>query len=763
MVFFVGSSLFQVNHAKRKGAMQMILLLSVVCAASGFTLEMPELPDLIGTVGKVFGGNFTLKMVEEPKVFLPKVSQIESMTREESMERFHWFFCVYILIFLVVTLLGSVIMVVGPILKSKCLASSSDSAESSELLSSEACDLSVSSYEALGPSFTALSAQTQQCLVILSFGVTVSLSLVASLWSLKTGRLSKVTGLDWEVYLILFCCVGLALLCQAVWAVARLKPSDRFDSTAFAVAAFTSMAPIISDFYDTLKDVIFGALCLQSEHLMIQILGLVSWLYLCLFHAWFLVLFFRRFQDRETLCGWACITFLLFPLSLLCPACFLVFGGEIFNGNLNFIEYEIWLCACISWCCLIGFCGNFAREFGGEILGRHCFAELASSHLSVLLTSPKVPGEWAGGCTATGCWEGTILPILYKQLTPSKREHLLIENAPQAVFSVIFLLVEGGSFFVGVLNLLVPGVQILLTFFCFEPVLSAAAPALGKKLNRAMRNGDTVAAAFLWEEAELGHSDNLQLFGLILPRLTFFLDTLSRHGFNKDPTKLNEEELAMVQRVGAAYLGQAESYRCRNLGEVGTKVVAEAMTTNCVTHSLDLNFNNMGDAGAQALAESLKINCSLKYLDLGHNNIGAAGAQAVAEALKINSSLGTLWLQDNNMGDAGAQALAESLKINRSLRILRLRYNKIGAAGAEALAESLKINVTLEYLYLEQNNIGPAGALALAAGLLQNRGLRRLYLRLGSGGAGDEGRRALEDAEKTKRGRGEDFWIYGSN
>ena len=32
----------------------------------------------------------------------------------------------------------------------------------------------------------------------------MSLSLVASLWSLKTGRLSKVTGLDWEVYLIYF-------------------------------------------------------------------------------------------------------------------------------------------------------------------------------------------------------------------------------------------------------------------------------------------------------------------------------------------------------------------------------------------------------------------------------------------------------------------------------------------------------------------------------------------------------------------------------
>ena len=684
--------------------MQKILLVSAVCAASGFTLEMPELPDLIGTVGKVFGGNFTLKMVEEPKVFLPKVSQIESMTREESMERFHWFFCVYVLIFLGVTFVGSVIMVVGPILKSRCLASSSDSAESSELLSSdsETCDLSVSSYEAVGPTFTALSVRTQRCLVLLSFGVTVSLSLVASLWSLKTGRLSKVTGLDWEVYLILFCSVGLALLVQAVWAVARLKPGHRFDSTAFAVAAFTSMAPIVSDFYDTLKDVIFGALCLQSEHLMIQILGVVSWLYLFLFHIWFWFQSFGNFRVREELDVWLfCITWLFCLISyfyLLCFLCSLA-GGEDINQNFGPGWFVVIFTCLLFFLCFL----RMLIEVEGGKFGRHGFAELASSHLSVLLTSPKVPGEWSGGCTATGCWEETVLPILYKQLTPSKRAHLLIENLPQAGFSVFFLLVEGGSFFVGVLNLLVPGVQILLTCLWFRPVLFAAAPALGKKLNRAMRNGDTVAAAFLWEEAELGHSDDLRLFGLILPRLTFFLDTLSRHGFNKDPTKLNEEELAMVQCIGQALFdsGQAKSCRC-NLGELGAKVVAEAMATNSVTYELNLEANNMGDAGAQILAESLKI--------------------------------------------------------NRSLRILRLGCNNIGAAGAEVLAESLKINITLTHLYLEQNNIVAAGALALAAGLLQNRGLRRLYLRLGS--VGDEGRRALEDAEKTKKERGEDFRIW---
>ena len=736
----------------------MILLLSVVCAASGFTLEMPELPDLIGTVGKVFGGNFTLKMVEEPKVFLPKVSQIESMTREESMERFHWFFCVYVLIFLGVTLLGSVIMVVGPILKSRCLASSSDSAESSELLSSEACDLSVSSYEALGPTFTALSVRTQRCLVFLSFGVTMSLSLVASLWSLKTGRLSKVTGLDWEVYVILFCCVGLALLVQAVWAVARLKPGDRFDSTAFAVAAFTSMAPIISDFYDTLKDVIFGALCLQSEHLMIQILGVVSWLYLFLFHAYFLSL------GSCTACKtcleepWRCYpcSCLLVVLFYVEKECFAFAFGEEMRNHGPFLYYCGWFVAIFVWMMFIEL---LYQELKREDIP-HCFAELASSHLSVLLTSPKVPGEWSGGCTATGCWEGTILPILYKQLTPSKRAYLLIENLPQAVFSVLFLLAEGGSFFVGVLNLLVPGVQILLTCFCFKPVLSAVAPALGKKLNRAMRNGDMVAAAFLWEEADLGRSDNLQIFDLILPRLTFLVESVSRHGFKKDPTRLNEEELAMVQRIGKALVdsGQAK-VRCfnRHLGELGTKVVAEAMTTNSVTYELNLEANNMGDAGAQALAESLKINRSLRILSLWMNNIGAAGAEALGESLKINRSLRILSLQSNNTGAAGAEALGESLKINTTLEDLELDHNNISDAGAEALAESLKTNSSLKNLHLDCNNIGAAGAQALAAGLLQNRGLRRLALSNGCGG--DEGRQALEDAEKTKRRRGEDFQI----
>ena len=230
-----------------------------------------------------------------------------------------------------------------------------------------------------------------------------------------------------------------------------------------------------------------------------------------------------------------------------------------------FLYYCGWFVAIFVWMMFIEL---LYQELKREDIP-HCFAELASSHLSVLLTSPKVPGEWSAGCTAMGCWEGTILPILYKQLTPSKRECLLIENLPQAVLSVLFLLVEGGSFFVGVLNLLVPGVQILLTCFCFEPVLSAAAPALGKKLNRAMRNGDMVAAAFLWEQAEVG-SDKLA------------------------------ESLKINITLTHLYLEQ------NNIVAAGALALAAGLLQNRGLRRLYLRLGSVGDEGRRALQDAEK-------------------------------------------------------------------------------------------------------------------------------------------------------------
>ena len=361
---------------------------------------MANLPDLVGMVDSAVHRHFTAQTVEEPQAFLPTIAEIRAMTDREKTERLHWFLCVFLLVFLFIVVSGTVIMVVGAELKAR------------------------GSYHGLGRT-AALSDRAQLWLVILSFGGTVSLSFAVCMWSFETGHLSKTLGLDWEVYLLLFCCAGASLIAQAVLAVAWLKAGDRFDATAFTVASFSSMAPFLSDQFDTLKDIIFGWLCWQSKHLFMKIVGVLSWSYLLAFHAWF-----------------------------------------------------------------------FYVRHARDALGANCFNELAASHLSVLLIAPKVQGEWSGGC-----WEGMILPTIYRQVTRSKRHHLLIESVPQGVMSVLFLTIEGGSFFIAALNLVVPSVQIALTCFLFKPMRAAAIPALGKRLSRAMKSGNIVAAKALWEEA----------------------------------------------------------------------------------------------------------------------------------------------------------------------------------------------------------------------------------------------------------------------
>ena len=392
-----------------------LMLVSLLGAAAGLGIPgipdlpaVPAVPDLVEIAENSVHGNFSAQTVEEPKNWLPTIAEIKAMTDEERTDRFHWFLFVFAVVFFSAVSAGTLIMLVGPEVK--------------------AC---YGSYHALGQT-APLSKEAQILLVMLNFLVTVSLSFAASIWSLQTGRLSKKLGLDWEVYLFLFCCGCLSLLIQSVMAVAWLKAGDRFDATAFAVASM-SVLPVVSDQFDTLKDIIFGALCFQSEHWAMKVLGVFSWLYLLAFHAWFI------------------------------------------------------------------FCGVVVGLYGEHlegVPGANCFSELATSHLAVLLTAPKVDGE-----SSAGFWEGTILPMLYKQLTPSKRQYLLIENLPQAVLSVLFLCFEGGSMFIAVLNLAVPATQIGLTCLLFKPVRARAAPALGKALSRAVHTSNLIAAKTIWLEA----------------------------------------------------------------------------------------------------------------------------------------------------------------------------------------------------------------------------------------------------------------------
>ena len=378
-----------------------MLLVVLIGVAAGFTFPpLPDVPDLIEIVQ--IQVNFT-KTAEGPTVLFPTVEEINGMTDHEKAERFHWFLFAFVVVFFCEVSVGSCIMILG-------------------------AELKATSYRPM-TGFSPLSKNAQLGLVSLSFGATFSLSLAACWWSLTTGRLSKTTGLDWELYLLLFCCVGCWLIIQAILAVAWLPAGNRFDATAFPVAAFTSMMPFLSDLFDTLKDVIFGSLCIQSEHVILKIVGFASLAYLVLFHAYF------------------------------------IYVSAYVQGK-------------------------------GKLPGAHCSSELAASHLAVFLSAPIVEGE-----ASFGFWEGTVRPIFLQQLTPTKRTYLLIENIPQALFSVLFLCLEGGSPFVTAFSLVAPAVQLVLGAALFDSVMQAAVQAVGKKLSRAMHLGNAVAVQALWEEA----------------------------------------------------------------------------------------------------------------------------------------------------------------------------------------------------------------------------------------------------------------------
>eukprot|EP00441_Pelagodinium_beii_P038885 CAMPEP_0197643866 /NCGR_PEP_ID=MMETSP1338-20131121/17033_1 /TAXON_ID=43686 ORGANISM="Pelagodinium beii, Strain RCC1491" /NCGR_SAMPLE_ID=MMETSP1338 /ASSEMBLY_ACC=CAM_ASM_000754 /LENGTH=437 /DNA_ID=CAMNT_0043217165 /DNA_START=28 /DNA_END=1341 /DNA_ORIENTATION=+ len=132
----------------------------------------------------------------------------------------------------------------------------------------------------------------QSILVAAAFATNFGADLAISLWSLRTGKLSPKTGLDWECYYFLFTLNGFGMLLQAGIAIHRLPNTKHYAVTAFAVASVSGMMPLLSDSYDTLKDVIFATLCLESDQAILKILGICCLLWLLAVHCH--LIFFRQ-------------------------------------------------------------------------------------------------------------------------------------------------------------------------------------------------------------------------------------------------------------------------------------------------------------------------------------------------------------------------------------------------------------------------------------------------------------------------------------
>ena len=105
-------------------------------------------------------------------------------------------------------------------------------------------------------------------------------------WCVSTERLSPSTGLPWEIYWLVLLILGVALLMQASLAVAfKSSAEKKYGLTAFGQATLSTLMPFISDAFDTLKDVVFGGLCILNEHEVIKTLGAFSWMWLLIVHV----------------------------------------------------------------------------------------------------------------------------------------------------------------------------------------------------------------------------------------------------------------------------------------------------------------------------------------------------------------------------------------------------------------------------------------------------------------------------------------------
>ena len=376
----------------------------------------------------------SLPMVKQPDVVLPTVRQIDHMKRQQE-QRKHWFFSAFFSVFVCIMVLGTSIMTIVPRLKMCCTPSQDNQ-----------------------PLFD-LSVGRQKQLMTLMFGISLTTVAAASFWAMKTNRLSKTTGLDWEIYLFLFCLVGQGLVLQAILAVIRLPAGKTFSLATFPEACFTAMFPLLSDYFDTLKDCIFSMLCLASHHIFIQAMGVISFVYLVLIHVFFI---FRRPNCLAELTG----TYL--PLITAPPADTALCANNTSESDTSDSETAF-------------------------VLKRNISANTLDSEK----TEPDADTWQSGIC---GSLSRFIVPLLYKQVTPTKRELLLWENVPQAIGSIIFLLAEGGSKFVMVVNLLIPICQVVATFVLFRPLRQAMGPDFGKKLGGAMDVGDYVKARHILEE-----------------------------------------------------------------------------------------------------------------------------------------------------------------------------------------------------------------------------------------------------------------------
>ena len=356
------------------------------------------------------------------------------------------------------------------------------------------------------------------------------------------------------------------------------------------------------------------------------------------------------------------------------------------------------------------------------------------------------------------------LPILFKQITPSKRRLLMLENGPQAGMALIYLLLEDGSqsLPVAIMNLVLPLAQIFLGRIAFYPTLMSriVIEHVAQRLARAIEDQNWPSAKHIARDCLLW--TDLHVLRRVLRSCTPWQQLLLEDAVERS----KEEDRAMLEaaqtwmkRLLCGIKGELLFSECclRDIhGRILGILLREGRVEHRLTYSypdLRLRDNSFGPDGIRAIVDGLKESqTGMDVLDLSH----CTDCDGIKQGLCDSEGMlpvRCLVLNDNKMGDLGAREIAiPSFLVGDRLRELYLRGNGIGDAGAEAIALALQ-ECNLELLDLQSNNIGDPGALALARNLVRPRELKHLYLQNNS--IGEDGiEHLLQAREKLEHCEG---------
>ena len=403
--------------------------------------------------------------------------------------------------------------------------------------------------------------------------------------------------------------------------------------------------------------------------------------------------------------------------------------------------------------------------------------DLASSHLSAFCIATLDVTPTAQSVSLTP--REQLLALLAKQLSPTKRYLLLVENLPQAVLAVIYLLVAGGSILVGVLNVAIPFAQVFTSICLYPRVQKGLGRWYAKRFDAAVADGDEVVARRLWAEMSqefmrhmAQHSKLLQaIVKACLRSLPAFQtqvqgelegddDTLrlcwrcmraSTDGLLFFPCNALGGKPELVKGLmdfasAAPWVHTVSLFNC-GLTSEDAGVVASWMTAAGHVRVLWLHQNRIDDRGAEALAAAL-LRCNLERLDMENNELTAQGGRLLLRAAADARTLREMRLFDrhweilpeafagtfkgeslllNGEGDIDdfqAQMIAEAFAVNRypQVKVLALRMDHIGDQSAQALAEMLKGNEGLREFRISGETISHEARSALLQAC-QQRGI----------------------------------------